>query len=123
MRTRRRRTTVTSEVTMAAAGMAWDRVPKVVHVRPKSIESSRFGWINVHTRWNSQSLEDDAAWRAHGLHSWRAEIPDSDYQWLMCDATEKEKLYSQANGELSGICLPRMTISHRPRFVISSSIS
>lgn len=71
MRTRRRRTTVTSEVTMAAAGMAWDRVPKVVHVRPKSIESSRFGWINVHTRWNSQSLEDDAAWRAHGLHSWR----------------------------------------------------
>jgi hypothetical protein len=53
MRTRRRRTTVTSEVTMAAAGMAWDRVPKVVHVRPNSKESSRFGWINVHTRWNS----------------------------------------------------------------------
>jgi hypothetical protein len=95
-------------------------------------------------------LEDDAAWRAHGLHSWRvspciyaqtsfpiklihtkklgvlyqAEIPDSDYQWLMCDATDqKEKHYSQANGELSGIFLPRMTISHRPRFVISSSIS
>lgn len=74
MRTRRHRTTVTSEVTMAAAGMAWGRVPRVVHVRPKSIESSRFGWINAHTRWNSESQprawKDDAAWRAHGLHSW-----------------------------------------------------
>jgi hypothetical protein len=53
MRTRRSGTIVTSEVTMATAGMTWNRVPEVVPIRTKSIESSRFGWINMHMRWNS----------------------------------------------------------------------
>jgi hypothetical protein len=53
MRTRRSGTIVTSEVTMATAGMTWNRVPEVVPIRTKSIESSGFGWINMQMRWNS----------------------------------------------------------------------